>query len=209
MIFEFCWNSCVVLDNIPLQKLRFQINSQTFQSMIYISNKFNNFTFCGGMDSKSVFFFSESATPSWKEFSEALEAVQQVVAGLVEFIHQYGNRKLQDTTHSQHAKYKISMCRDLTLRGSCPRSTNCTFAHSNEELEKYRAKNRKTMIRNKEHRIDSQSPSEKSYNQPEDYYTPVPNTAAPSPVSMPAMVAGMAQGMSKLRLYRLTVFVVC
>lgn len=139
---------------------------------------------------------AESAIPSWKEFSEALEAVQQVVAGLVEFIHQYGNRKLQDTTHSQHAKYKISMCRDLTLRGSCPRSTNCTFAHSNEELEKYRAKNRKTMIRNKEHRIDSQSPSDKSYNQPEEYYTPIPNTAAPSPVSMPTMVPGMVQGMS-------------
>lgn len=87
-----------------------------------------------------VYFFSESSPPSWKECAECLEAVRQVVAGLVEFIQQHGNRKLQDTVHSQHAKYKISMCRDLTLRGSCPRGTNCTFAHSNEELEKYRAK---------------------------------------------------------------------
>ncbi|KAL3284811.1 hypothetical protein HHI36_018950 [Cryptolaemus montrouzieri] len=138
----------------------------------------------------------ESVTPSWKEFSEALEAVQQVVAGLVEFIHQHGNRKLQDATHSQHAKYKISMCRDLTLRGSCPRSTNCTFAHSNEELEKYRAKSKKTMIRNKDHRIDSQSPSEKSYTQPEDYYKTVSNTAATSPVPMSTIVSGMVPGIS-------------
>ncbi|KAK9882382.1 hypothetical protein WA026_020904 [Henosepilachna vigintioctopunctata] len=136
----------------------------------------------------------ESAVPSWKEFSEALEAVQQVVAGLVEFVHQHGNRKLQEATHSQHAKYKISMCRDLTLRGSCPRSTNCTFAHSNEELEKYRAKSRKTMIRNKEHRIDSQSPSEKSYTQPEDYYTAVSNTAATSPVPISTIVPGIVPG---------------
>lgn len=128
----------------------------------------------------------ESATPTWSEFSESLEAVQQVVAGLVEFIHQHGNRKLQDATHSQHAKYKISMCRDLTLRGSCPRSTNCTFAHSNEELEKYRAKSRKSTMRNKEHRIDSQSPSEKIYPQHEDYYS-VPNTTAGSPVPIPPM----------------------
>lgn len=78
----------------------------------------------------------ESLTPTWKECSEALEAVRQVVAGLVEFIHQHGSRKLQESNHSQHAKYKISMCRDLTLKGSCPRGTNCTFAHSNEELEK-------------------------------------------------------------------------
>lgn len=86
------------------------------------------------------FLITESPSPSWSECSECLAAVRQVVAGLVEFIHQHGSRKLQDTAHSQHAKYKISMCRDLTLRGSCPRGTNCTFAHSNEELEKYRAK---------------------------------------------------------------------
>ncbi|CAH1367477.1 unnamed protein product [Tenebrio molitor] len=132
----------------------------------------------------------ESSTPSWKDCSDALEAVRLVVAGLVEFIHQHGSRKLQDTSHSPHTKYKISMCRDLTLRGSCPRGTNCTFAHTNEELEnvfRYRAKNRKTIIRNKEHRIDSQSPTEKVYPQTEDYYS-MPNTATVSPVPIPAVV---------------------
>lgn len=85
-------------------------------------------------------FFIESNSPNWRECSECLEAVREVVTGLVEFIRQHGNRKVQDSNYSQHTKYKISMCRDLTLRGSCPRGTNCTFAHSNEELEKYRSK---------------------------------------------------------------------
>lgn len=34
----------------------------------------------------------------------------------------------------------MSLCRDLTLRGTCPRGIHCTFAHSDEELEKYRNK---------------------------------------------------------------------
>ncbi|XP_018335497.1 roquin-1 [Agrilus planipennis] len=121
----------------------------------------------------------ESTSPSWKECSEALNAVKQVVAGLVEFIHQHGSRKLQDPTHGQHTKYKISMCRDLTLRGSCPRGSNCTFAHSAEELEKFRAKNRKIINRAtpsiKDHRIETQSPVDKAYTQSEDFYH-IPNT---------------------------------
>ncbi|GJQ67677.1 putative zinc ion binding protein [Trypoxylus dichotomus] len=128
----------------------------------------------------------ETVTPTWKECSDALEAVKHVVSGLVEFIHQHGSRKLQDPAHSQHAKYKISMCRDLTLRGNCPRGTNCTFAHSNEELEKYRAKNKKTNIRNKEHRIDNHSPNEKPFSATEDYF-PAVNTNS-NPVSIPAVV---------------------
>ncbi|XP_023016148.1 RING finger and CCCH-type zinc finger domain-containing protein roquin [Leptinotarsa decemlineata] len=129
----------------------------------------------------------ESSAPSWSECSECLEAVRLVVAGLVDFIHQHGNRKLQDTNHSQHAKYKISMCRDLTLRGSCPRGVNCTFAHSPEELEKYRAKSRKTVPRTKDYHIDNQSPTEKNYNSSDDYYS-VPNTTTVSPVPLPAVV---------------------
>lgn len=83
---------------------------------------------------------AESTPPSWKDCAAGIDAVRQVVTGLVDFIHQHGSRKIHETNHSQNAKYKISMCRDLTLRGSCPRGTNCTFAHSNEELEKYRSK---------------------------------------------------------------------
>lgn len=64
--------------------------------------------------------------------------------GLVDFVGHHGNRKLQESSQSNpNAKYKISLCRDLTLRRICPRGTSCTFAHSDEELEKYRAKSRK------------------------------------------------------------------
>ncbi|KAF5272622.1 hypothetical protein FQR65_LT04863 [Abscondita terminalis] len=133
----------------------------------------------------------ESTIPMWKECSDVLLAVKQVVAGLVDFIHQHGSRKLQDSAHSQHAKYKISMCRDLTLRGSCPRGSNCTFAHSNEELEKYRAKNRKSVVRNgsssKDH-PENQSPIEKPYAQVDDYY-PITNASTVSPVPIPAVVS--------------------
>ncbi|GLH07352.1 Uncharacterized protein GBIM_12824, partial [Gryllus bimaculatus] len=89
----------------------------------------------------------ESSSPSWCEGCAALEAVKIVVMGLVDFIQHHGSRKLQEPGHPHNTKYKISMCRDHTLRGSCPRGTNCTFAHSEEELEKYRARNRKCVVR--------------------------------------------------------------
>lgn len=77
-----------------------------------------------------------------------MEAIKIVVSSLVEFIQNHGNRKSQDGTHNTgQSKYKVSMCRDLVLRGSCPRTTNCTFAHSDLELDKYRSKNRKLVIR--------------------------------------------------------------
>lgn len=34
-----------------------------------------------------------------------------------------------------NARYKTSLCRDLSLHGSCPRGRNCTFAHSQTEME--------------------------------------------------------------------------
>ncbi|XP_051162613.1 roquin-1 isoform X1 [Leptopilina boulardi] len=90
----------------------------------------------------------ESEPPSWIECREALEAVRTVVSALVEFIQQHGNRKSQDGAHNTgQPKYKVSMCRDLAIKGSCPRATNCTFAHSGQELDKYRSKNRKMSIR--------------------------------------------------------------
>lgn len=86
----------------------------------------------------------ENISPTWQEVASVLEAIKQVVNGLVEFVQHHGNRKLQDNSYATHnTKYKISMCRDLAMRAICPRGTSCTFAHSEEELEKYRAKNRK------------------------------------------------------------------
>ncbi|XP_058790594.1 roquin-1 isoform X2 [Phymastichus coffea] len=86
----------------------------------------------------------ELEPPCWAECRAALEAIKIVVTALVEFIQQHGNRKSQDGPHNTgQSKYKVSMCRDLALRGSCPRASSCTFAHSDLELDKYRSKNRK------------------------------------------------------------------
>lgn len=87
---------------------------------------------------------AENNSPTWQEVATVLEAIKQVVNGLVDFVQHHGNRKLQDNSYATHnTKYKISMCRDLAMRAICPRGTSCTFAHSEDELEKYRAKNRK------------------------------------------------------------------
>lgn len=86
--------------------------------------------------------------PSWKECAEAIEAVKLVVNGLVEFVTNHSSRKSQDAGHLSHTtRYKISFCRDLSIRGNCPRGPNCTFAHSDEELERYRSKMKKNTNR--------------------------------------------------------------
>lgn len=96
----------------------------------------------------------ENSSCSWSEVWRAVEAARIVVAGLVEFIRIHGARKLtsgeggsavntSSQPHNHCGKYKISLCRDLSLRGGCPRGANCTFAHSDDELDKYRGRNRK------------------------------------------------------------------
>ncbi|XP_011865091.1 PREDICTED: uncharacterized protein LOC105560525 [Vollenhovia emeryi] len=116
----------------------------------------------------------ESEPPSLAECRAALEAVRIVVATLVDFVRQHGsggtcgsNRKsaTQDSGSggpgggscpgSATGKYKVSMCRDLALRGTCPRSNNCTFAHSDSELDKYRSKNRKLSVRANSNQTES------------------------------------------------------
>ncbi|XP_066940715.1 roquin-1-like [Macrobrachium rosenbergii] len=85
----------------------------------------------------------DAPPPAWEPCAAAMEAVRAVVTGLVNFIQHHGNRKMPDAHHPHNAKYKTSMCRDLTQRGGCPRGNNCTFAHSEEELEKHRNRSRK------------------------------------------------------------------
>lgn len=62
-----------------------------------------------------------------------------------------------------------------------PRHAQYYFAY------RYRAKNRKTTSRNKEHHLENQSPTDKIYPQ-EDYY-PLPSTTPVSPVPVPAVVS--------------------
>lgn len=99
----------------------------------------------------------EVTVPTFEQVANALECLKYVVFGLLEFVQHHGNRKLQESaTSSQmslNPKYKISLCRDLTLRRVCPRGTSCTFAHSEEELEKFRAKSRKNSTKIHHHQF--------------------------------------------------------
>ncbi|KAH8319242.1 hypothetical protein KR067_001014 [Drosophila pandora] len=86
----------------------------------------------------------------WPDLAEALDAVRHSVVGLVNFLQHHGVRKSQDGiggggnggAANSNPKYKISLCRDLNVRRVCPRGASCTFAHSQEEVERYRARNR-------------------------------------------------------------------
>ncbi|CAN0249135.1 unnamed protein product [Lampetra planeri] len=85
----------------------------------------------------------DAAAPTWEQLAAAMVAVKTVVQGLVDFIQNYSKKGFEQTQPLQNSKYKTSMCRDLTQQGGCPRGASCTFAHSQDELERYRLKNKK------------------------------------------------------------------
>ncbi|KAM9735053.1 roquin-2 isoform 2-T5 [Menidia menidia] len=86
----------------------------------------------------------DAPPPSWEELESVMLAVKLVVHGLVEFVQNF-SKKSHDTPQPQaNSKYKTSMCRDLRQQGGCPRGTNCTFAHTQDELEKFRLRNKKS-----------------------------------------------------------------
>lgn len=106
----------------------------------------------------------DAPLPGWPECESTLEAARLVVRGLLDFVSSHsgsgggggasggggsqrsavrGQSEQPGGTHGSHGvKYKTSLCRDL-LRGGCPRGPNCTFAHSEEELDRYRSRHRK------------------------------------------------------------------
>ncbi|GFY39415.1 roquin-1 [Trichonephila inaurata madagascariensis] len=97
--------------------------------------------------------------PSWEALKNAEEAAKIVVKGLVDFIQNFGKSKLQDDRLNINAKYKTSMCRDLMQRRNCPRGLNCTFAHSQEELDKFRARSRRSAGGNQTFESSTKSPN--------------------------------------------------
>ncbi|XP_038046230.1 uncharacterized protein LOC119720576 isoform X2 [Patiria miniata] len=87
----------------------------------------------------------DAGIPSWSDLEDAMVAVKTVVTGLVEFVQNHNMNKKTLEQQTQNIKYKTSMCRDITQKRGCPRGNNCTFAHSEEELERYRAKSRRML----------------------------------------------------------------
>ncbi|PZC74617.1 hypothetical protein B5X24_HaOG207408 [Helicoverpa armigera] len=103
----------------------------------------------------------DAKSPTWQQLSEIMTSLKEVLAGLVQYLQQQATGR--DSNHNQkhsipdrcldnttsqvspqtaastptHTKYKVSMCRDAATRSFCPRGASCTFAHSEEELERY------------------------------------------------------------------------
>ncbi|XP_035463942.2 roquin-2 isoform X2 [Scophthalmus maximus] len=86
----------------------------------------------------------DAPAPSWEELESVMLAVKSVVHGLVEFIQNFSKKSHDAPQPQANSKYKTSMCRDLRQQGGCPRGTNCTFAHTQDELEKFRLRNKKS-----------------------------------------------------------------
>ncbi|GFY71549.1 roquin-1 [Trichonephila inaurata madagascariensis] len=110
----------------------------------------------------------DAPLPSWEDLKETLEAAKLVVKGLVEYIQNFGNRKLQDDRLNLTAKYKTSMCRDLVQRRNCPRGLNCTFAHSQEELDRFRARSKRSTSGSQTSGAKSPDPDDPNYGLNDD-----------------------------------------
>ncbi|CAH0577830.1 unnamed protein product [Chrysodeixis includens] len=104
----------------------------------------------------------DAKSPSWQQLAEVMTSLKEVVAGLIHYLQQQATGR--DSNHNQkhaapercletntsqnspatatstptHTKYKVSMCRDAAASTFCPRGSSCTFAHSEDELERYR-----------------------------------------------------------------------
>ncbi|XP_057712753.1 roquin-1 isoform X1 [Corythoichthys intestinalis] len=89
----------------------------------------------------------DAPPPTWDQLEKGLVAVKTVVHGLVDFIQNHSKKGADPQQPPQHSKYKTYMCRDMKLKGGCPRGASCTFAHSQEELEKYRKMNKRLAAR--------------------------------------------------------------
>lgn len=89
----------------------------------------------------------DAPPPTWEQLEKGLVAVKTVVHGLVDFIQNHSKKGADPQQPPQHSKYKTYMCRDMKQKGGCPRGASCTFAHSQEELEKYRKMNKRLAAR--------------------------------------------------------------
>ncbi|KAJ8286589.1 hypothetical protein GJAV_G00040880 [Gymnothorax javanicus] len=84
----------------------------------------------------------DAASPSWEQLEQVMLAVKVVVHSLVDYIQNFSKKSHEAPQPQPNTKYKTSMCRDLRQQGGCPRGANCTFAHSQDELEKFRMRRR-------------------------------------------------------------------
>lgn len=102
---------------------------------------------------------------SWNDCMNSLSAVHHVVFGLIDYMQNHGRNKSQESYNQHSTRYKVSFCRDLQTRGNCSRGSHCNFAHSEEELEKYRAKYKKNTMKNIMPHNQQQSPPQQPHKE--------------------------------------------
>lgn len=77
--------------------------------------------------------------PSWAELGRCVGAARACLQGVVSFLGRRGAEGGAGPV-AGGPRYKTSLCRDVAQRGSCPRGAHCTFAHSQEEMDRHRAR---------------------------------------------------------------------
>ncbi|XP_069497200.1 roquin-1 isoform X4 [Ambystoma mexicanum] len=104
----------------------------------------------------------DAPPPTWEQLENGLVAVKTVVHGLVDYIQNHSKKGTDQQQPPQHSKYKTYMCRDMKQRGGCPRGASCTFAHSQEELEKLETvpKTSISVLPANSHPVPSRTPSD-------------------------------------------------
>jgi len=94
------------------------------------------------IDSNSV-----RQTTDYQELNMYLNSFVVLLEALLIVLERYQSWQTQAKEATQQcSKYKTSMCRDFITKGVCPRGEACTFAHSDDELQKYRNKRRRKGI---------------------------------------------------------------
>ncbi|XP_075736336.1 uncharacterized protein LOC119160958 isoform X4 [Rhipicephalus microplus] len=102
----------------------------------------------------------DGGAPTWEELRRCVLAARACLQGLVAFMGAFGGRRMNGggggapppssppgrgraetgggspSHNSGGSRYKTSLCRDVVQRGSCPRGAHCTFAHSQEEMDR-------------------------------------------------------------------------
>ncbi|XP_065303760.1 roquin-1 isoform X4 [Dermacentor albipictus] len=118
----------------------------------------------------------DGGAPTWEELSRCVLAARACLQGLVAFMGAFGGRRMNgggggapsssspgrgraetgggaaggSPGHNPGgSRYKTSLCRDVAQRGSCPRGAHCTFAHSQEEMDRvFTSKKHSTPVQN-------------------------------------------------------------
>lgn len=113
----------------------------------------------------------DSPALSWENLGVVMRSVSKIISAFVDYLSHNGGDHVvgemggaQDSSLNQNTRYKTSMCRDYSSRGTCPRGPTCTFAHTQEEMEKYRLRSRKNGIRG---RLPTQEKTTSSLTQSE------------------------------------------